>query len=137
MAEMDKLNRFINEKFGDLFRKVSYDSADPKRKFPNGFKYIYWEVKQLPSGLQEWWFCYSTRRNQNDKFVSWIYKWYGPKGKRRANFDNLVEHKYLRAARKRAEILYSKRCEYATKTKTKSEVKENENKIQANETAQQ
>ena len=124
-SEMDELNRFMNKEFGHLFRKLSYDSADPKRKFPNGFKYIYWKVKQLPSGLQEWWFCYSTRRNQNDKFVSWIYKWSGSKGKRLANFDNILEHKYLRAARKRAESLYSKRCEYATQIKNKNEVKEN------------
>lgn len=55
-----------NPELADLF-----SPSDPKLLFPEGFRYLYYSV---PVGKRDWRYCYSTTRNRNGKFISWVYR---------------------------------------------------------------
>ena len=73
-----------------------------KLRFPNGLRYRYWKTK-IKYRCEKW-FCYSTTRNRNGKFVSWVYIWKGNV----AEPKKVVEHRRRKDAKKRAYKLYLK-----------------------------
>jgi len=70
---LEEFNQLV---MGRLFG-VKEIKRDPVRFFPKGLRYRYYSVKR---GNREWKYCYSTTRNENGKFASWVYM---PKGKGR------------------------------------------------------
>lgn len=84
-----------------------YARAGKERRFPGGFKYHYFTVDKQPKKPM-WKCCYSTVRNENGKFVSFVYA-FNAKGNR-AEAKKFREHKYRNKAKARALKLYSKRA---------------------------
>lgn len=48
-----------------------FSNGSPKFNFPGGLRYRQW---RLYAGRREYMYCYSTTRNKNGKFLSWVYK---------------------------------------------------------------
>ena len=95
---MDEINKILNKMF--------YDMAPDKMKFPQGFKWKYYRVAKVPR-RREWWCCYSSTRNANKKFISWVYEWVGKKTKTRF----IKEHRTKKKAIGRAQKFYNRRKE--------------------------
>lgn len=107
-------NARLNAAFARMFesspelRKL-VDGLTPKsRTFPQGFRYRYYRAKKR-GRAREWWCCWSTTRNENGRFVSWVYEWRGREGR----ITRLVEHRRRSAARARANRLHSSRFQKA------------------------
>ena len=100
----------LQKLFNREFSKIQYENCEPIRKFPNGFKWRYLRSKILHR--REKLFCWSITRNENNKFISWVYVW-KITGKRKqkqriAEFTKIREHKYKKKAKARALKLYAK-----------------------------
>ena len=53
------------------FRDVT---STPMTRFPQGFRWHYYDSKKSPRFRQNY-FCWSITRNENGKFLSWVYDW--------------------------------------------------------------
>ena len=104
------VRRVMDKVLGDFWDKIQYENSPPKCRFPDGLRYHYYKDRKK-KGYQERWFCWSLRRNENGKFVSWVYKWKWIKKRKgsRATFHNVVEHRRKKDAEKRAYRLLSER----------------------------
>jgi|GEM_PF-4162128 len=103
-SELKQLQSVLNEVFGQM----SYEMAETKLKFPKGLRWRYYRTPPK-KGFSERYFCWSTTRNANNKFISWVYVWKGKKKKRVASFKKVIEHRKRNKAKDRAHRLYSKR----------------------------
>ena len=105
-----KLNRNINQvvqqAFSNLVDKgvIDPDVFTPRKfAFPDGLKSKYWKRFKRKPSYKKWLFCYSSTKNKNGKYVSWIY-WPVNDG---WNVKRAIEHKKKKDAIKRAYKLYS------------------------------
>lgn len=103
-SEMARLNKFLAQAMGE----IRCEHADPKLKFPNGLKWHYVRADK-PKGFRDIWYCWSTTRNQNGKFVSWKYVWHGKPKHRVADYVDVLEHRYRASAKRRALKLQASR----------------------------
>lgn len=94
MNELDAMQVTL----GKLWNEVMYGRAPAKMKFPDGLRYRYYGRFALFTGV--WVFCYSTTRNENGKYVSWVYQ--PIVGKRRWKMAYLLENRKMKDAKARA-----------------------------------
>lgn len=88
----------VNKVFGDMM----YERAPKWRQFPEGLRWQYFGELKLFTGV--WACCWSTTRNVNGKFVSWVYM---PNvGKGTWEFKKQLEHRKMKDAKARALRLY-------------------------------
>ncbi len=78
--------------------------APAAQQFPQGFRWRYWNVPKR-GRKREWDCAYSTTKNANGKYVSWVIDWKGDVGER----TRLQEHTKRKAAKARAFRLYEGR----------------------------
>ena len=100
----NELERIINEipSLREAFAKMAYRSANPKFKFPGGFRWRYFGKLELFTGI--WGFCWSTTRNEHKKFISWVYM---PEvGKKRWLIKKALEHRKMKDAKARVLKMY-------------------------------
>lgn len=81
---------------------LQYARAKPMMKFPGGLRYRYWGRFELFTGI--WAFCYSTTRNENGKFVSWVYM--PIVGRKSWTMKKVLEHRLMKDAKTRALRMY-------------------------------
>ena len=100
----NELERLINESLAlrRAFAEISYRSANPKFKFPGGFRWLYFGKLKLFTGI--WGFCWSTTRNENKKFISWVYM--PVVGKKHWTIKKALEHRLMKDAKARALRMY-------------------------------
>lgn len=98
MTGLDELNKL----FGKLLNEVLYDKAPAKFKFPQGLRYQYYGKFELFTGI--WAFCWTTTRNENKKFVSWVYM--PVVGKKQMKMARVLEHRLMKDAKARALRMY-------------------------------
>jgi len=99
-----ELNRIVNQMLWETIDKIGFNSNQPdKFHFPGGLRYKYWKRFKLKPYYRRWLFCYSSTKNANGKYVSWIY-W--PVKKDEWNIKRAVEHKKKKDAINRAYKLY-------------------------------
>ncbi len=88
------------------FSALLNDALDVPRaqQFPGGFRWRYWRAPK--KGRKRAWDCaYSTTRNANGKFVSWVIDWRGGVG----HTAQRREHTKRKDAKARALRLYETR----------------------------
>lgn len=102
MSEKDRLPNEAELLLGKMLARLQYDTAPAKFKFPDGLRYLYYGKFELFTGI--WAFCYSTTRNQNGKFVSWVYM--PIVGKKQWKADKMLEHRLMKDAKARALRMY-------------------------------
>jgi len=110
MVSSNEVFQEVNREIGKLFNEMRYEYADNKRKFPNGFKWHY-AVASRESGQRDYWYCWSTTKNANGKFISWVYAWKGKANHRVAEFNRIREHRRKNKAKERAYKLMNQREE--------------------------
>lgn len=99
----DKAMDRLNELVGSVFQGIMYEKSPNWRKFPKGFRYSYFGRFELMCGI--WAFCWSTTRNANGRYVSWVYM---PNvGKKTWEFKRKCEHRRMKDAKARALKLYN------------------------------
>jgi len=99
------LFREIIESDPELSRMVgnmAYQMAGPRLRFPGGLRYRYWGKFAMFTGI--WAFCYSTTRNENKKFISYVYQ--PVVGKKQWKMAKLLEHRQMKDAKARALRMY-------------------------------
>lgn len=74
--------------------------------FPKGAGYRYFQVESA-KWFKPWRCCYSKRRNENGKFISWVYEYQSKRKIWTMRFKR--EHKKKKAARFRASKFQDKR----------------------------
>jgi hypothetical protein len=82
---------------------LSYSLASPRLKFPKGLRWARFGELELFTGI--WACCYTTTRNQNGKFVSWIYQ--PVVGKKQWKMARIMEHVRMKDAKARCYRLWS------------------------------
>jgi len=88
---------------GKLMAEYQYAHAPAKMKFPDGLRYRYWGKFELFTGI--WAFCYSMTRNENGKFISWVYM---PNvGKKQWVKRKVLENRLMKDAKARALRMYN------------------------------
>lgn len=98
--ELRELNQIVNQVLWDMLEKNSFNlNQSDKLYFPGGLKYKYWKRFKRKPHYREWLFCYSSTKNANGKYVSWIY-W--PITKDEWNTKRAMEHKRKKDAINRA-----------------------------------
>jgi hypothetical protein len=99
MSQRDKDRETANSVFNEIWRGVPtpppVDPIKAKILFPHGLRYHYF---QSVHRRMFWDFSWSTTKNMNGKFVSWIER---PKGGRHT-WRRAVEHKRRKDAKARA-----------------------------------
>jgi len=108
--ELNAILHSIAEKepsIASLFRDVTTTS---RTRFPQGFRWHYHD-SQKHTRFRQAYFCWSITRNENGKFISWIYDWkYDSIRKREvASFCLLREHVRKKDASARAFHMYQAR----------------------------
>lgn len=93
------------------FETLVYRSSPGKMQFPNGLKYRYYGKFALFTGV--WAFCYSTTRNANGKYVSWVYQ--PIVGKKRWKVAKILENRKMKDAKARALRMHSQHEPIQTK----------------------
>ena len=93
---MAKINNIIGE--------LIYGITAPKFKFPGGLSYRYFSPGKK-SGFRLWWCTWTTTKNENNKFLSFVYEWRG----KRATPVKVREHKKRTDAKARALKLHKQR----------------------------
>lgn len=88
------------------------DLTPKRRRFPDGFRYRYYAAASRPR-FRLWWCCWTTTRNENGKFVSFVYEWRG----REAGVTREREHRKRNAAKARAGRLCASRTAEVRGTK--------------------
>lgn len=95
----------VEELFNELHNRGVIDLSPyqpHKLQFPDGFRWLYYGKLELKRGAKA--FCYSTTRNANGKFLSWVYQ---PRIKdKKWDFVKVVEHCRRKDAAARAYRLY-------------------------------
>lgn len=86
----------------DMAFELSYRSAPAKFRFPEGLRWCYFGKFKMFTGV--WAFCWSTTRNQNKKFVSWVYQ--PVVGKKQWKIAKVLEHRKMKDAKARALRMY-------------------------------
>jgi len=81
-----------------LMTELMYDVSPAKMKFPEGLRYRYFGRMELYTGI--WAFCWSVTRNENGKFVSWVYQ--PIVGKKSWKAVKFLEHRKMKDAKARA-----------------------------------
>jgi len=101
----EEFDALMNEICGDLQIKTFERRAreNPKTYFPSGLK---WKYYSAHSRGRRWMFCYSSGRNGNGKFLSWVYQPKGSKKKITWKSRKIVEHRTRKKAIVRALKLY-------------------------------
>lgn len=88
----------------ERIERMFYEFAPASLQFPDGLRWLYWSVPKR--GRKRAWDCaYSTTKNANGKYVSWIIDWKGEVGDR----TRFCEHRKRKDAKARAFRLYEKR----------------------------
>jgi len=101
--ELRELNQVVNQALWDIIDKNSFNlNQSDKFYFPGGLRYKYWKRFKRKPYYRKWLFCYSSTKNANEKYVSWIY-WPVKDG---WNRRKAVEHRHKRDAINRAYKLY-------------------------------
>ena len=102
MGDLEQLEQAMQVTLGKLWGEIMYEKAPAKMKFPDGLRYRYWGRFELFTGI--WVFCYSTTKNGNGKFVSWVYM---PNvGKKQWMSSKMLEHGKMKDAKARALSMY-------------------------------
>jgi len=100
----DDITKKLNQMVGNLFGKMQYEATPAIRKFPKGLRYRYY------SSFDFWgrkvMFCWSTTRNVNDKFLSWVYLPKGTKKRRHWDFTRMRELRSRAGSKRRAARLH-------------------------------
>lgn len=100
MEPKDEAMKLLSNMFGKLLE----ETAPKWRQFPGGISWRYFGRLELRSGVKA--FCWSTKRNANGNFLSWVYQ---PRvGKKRWDFTRKREHRLMKDAKARALKLYYK-----------------------------
>jgi len=98
MSQRDKDRETANSVFNEIWRGVPtpppVDPIKAKIRFLGGIRTRYF---QSHHGRRYWSFCWSTNRNENGKFLSWI-----DPPTRIKRFTRAVEHKRRKDAKARA-----------------------------------
>ena len=95
-----------NPEFMRGLAQHQYDTTPPEKRFPGGLRYRYYRVPPRPHFV-EWRACYSTVRNENGKFVSWLRVYNAAQTK--AKQFKFREHRVRRKAKLRAKKFYDQR----------------------------
>ena len=101
----NELKKIINDSpaLREVFAEMSYSLAPKSERFPGGLRYRYFGKLEMFTGI--WAFCYSTTRNENGKFISWVYQ---PQvGKKTWVLVKLLEHRLMKDAKARALRMYN------------------------------
>ena len=77
--------------------KLFTTTDNPAMTFPEGLRYRFWRVRV---GRREWKYCYSTTKNKNGRFVSWVYK---PHGITQWSVTRLTEFRRRNTAKRNAQ----------------------------------
>ena len=101
--DMVRLPPKIEKLMGKMMAEIQYDRAPARLKFPEGLRYRFWGKFELFTGI--WAFCYTTTRNENDKFVSYVYM--PVVGKKRWKMARILEHRLMKDAKARALRMYN------------------------------
>lgn len=101
----------LGEGAADLLRKLMYEAAPKKHKFPRGFRWLGFRVPQQPR-FREWLCCWTTTPNENGKFLSFVYERRGD----RSMATREREHRRRNAAKARALKLYAQRSRHIRET---------------------
>ncbi len=98
------LNQILNQALWNVMNKNDFN-LNPSKKllFPDGLRYKFWKRFKRKPYYRKWLFCYSSSKNANGKYVSWIY-W--PVTKDEWNAKRAVEHRRKKDAINRAYKLY-------------------------------
>jgi len=99
------LNKIFNQAFQNIIDRglIDQEVLTPKKfLFPDGLRYKYWKRFKRKPKYKKWMFCYSSTKNGNGKYASWIYwpiqdEW---------KIKRFVEHRLKRQAIDRAYHLY-------------------------------
>jgi hypothetical protein len=87
-----------------LFARMSYETASPKMRFPNGLRYRYFRASV--EGRSRTWDCsWSTTANANYRYLSWIHELRGNVWA----VTRVCEHRKRKDAKARALNLWKKR----------------------------
>jgi hypothetical protein len=103
VSDLTDANARLNAAFARIvdsdptLREFFANMGPSKLRFPNGLRYRYFHAAQAPK-FRQWWCCWSTTKNANGKFVSWVYEWRGREG----NITRECEHRRRSAAKARA-----------------------------------
>lgn len=97
-----KLPPEIENLMGTMMAEIRYAKAPAKLKFPGGLRYRYYGKFELFTGI--WAFCYTTTRNENKKFVSYVYM--PVVGKKSWKMARILEHRLMKDAKARALRMY-------------------------------
>jgi len=100
--ELSRLERALERTFSGMMAEVMYKQAPAKMKFPEGLRYRYFGKFELFTGI--WAFCYTTTRNENKKFISYVYM--PVVGKKRWVMRKILEHRLMKDAKARALRMY-------------------------------
>jgi len=103
MIDQNKIfNNIINSMESDARNRIIEILTPQKLLFDNiSWRYFIAKVK----GSRTWECCWSTTKNKNGKYVSWIYV----ERKDKWTIEKIVEHKKRKDAKARAYKLYDKR----------------------------
>jgi hypothetical protein len=99
------IEHLLNKALKDIFGKETYSHTSSKLKFPEGLRWCFFSIVR---GKKKYLFCWSSVRNENGKFVSWLYQ---PKrdrvDKSRWTWEikRVAEHKRRNRAKARARKL--------------------------------
>ena len=114
MFDFDSLLKAVLEETGIELKNEPEDKA---RYYPEGLRWKFFSSRTP----REWKFCYSTVRNSNGKFTSWVLAPKGPKKNREWEVTRFVETRRMNAAKRRALKMYSTYMRTVEKRKAKHE----------------
>lgn len=97
----------VSKRLAEMLARHEYDTTPPERRFPDGYRWLYWTVEK--KGRYRRWFCaYSTTKNANGKFVSYVVVWESRKGGH-GEVRKFREHAKREDAKARAYRMYQAR----------------------------
>jgi len=98
VSDLDaRIRERIAAAFGDDLAALQYRMTPRAMRFPQGFRYRYFRAPKR-GRAREWWCAWSTTRNENGKFISFVYEWQGDE----AGATRLREHAKRKDAKARA-----------------------------------
>ena len=100
MSSVDSTQDILEGILNDVYQRHGVNLAPaPKRlSFPDGFRWRYFGKLKLARGVKA--YCYSTTKNANGKYLSWVYQ---PRiAKECWEYTKLREHTKRKDAKARA-----------------------------------